>query len=81
MTSAPETPPPNTPDEIFSCLERLLLETWKESGYGHLEIDTERLNAKKIQVFVRGSTHYRYIISDQGVNNWTSKNSRQGSES
>ncbi|MDB9510921.1 hypothetical protein PN499_06985 [Kamptonema animale CS-326] len=75
MTLAPETPPPNTPEEIFSHMERLLIETWRDTGYGHLEIDTERLNSKKIQVFVRGSTHYRYIICDRDVNKWTSKNS------
>ena len=31
-------------DEFFERCKTTLLETWKERGFGHIEIDSERVN-------------------------------------
>jgi hypothetical protein len=61
--------------EINSLLQRIqtiLLQTWQETGFGHIEVDSERINSDKIRVIIRGSTHYRYVISDSEVQQWRS---------
>ncbi|MEA5517091.1 hypothetical protein [Nodularia sp. UHCC 0506] len=63
---------PNSIDEFFKRFESVLLQTWQDTGYGHLEIDSERINQDKIRVILRGSTHYRYVISDEDLKNRTS---------
>lgn len=56
-----------TIDDFFQCLEKILLDAWSETGFGHLEIDSERFRDDKIRVVIRGSTSYRYVISDEEV--------------
>jgi len=70
MSSQPNAPNIN---DFFKRFESILLQTWKETGFGHLEIDSERIKQDKIQVILRGSTHYRYVISDEEVGKWLSK--------
>ncbi|NER53049.1 MAG: hypothetical protein F6J92_41730 [Symploca sp. SIO1A3] len=60
-------------DAFFKHFENILLQTWKETGFGHLEIDSERIRQDKIQVIIRGSTHYRYVVSNDEVGKWLSQ--------
>ncbi|HBE19258.1 MAG TPA: hypothetical protein DEG17_23975 [Cyanobacteria bacterium UBA11149] len=64
--SPPNSPTPNI-DEFFKRFEDIMVDAWRETGFGHLEIDTERASNDKIRVIIRGSTSYRYIISDDEV--------------
>lgn len=59
--------------ELFGRIEEILLQTWQETGFGHLEVDSERIKNDKIRVTIRGSTHYRYVISDEEVEQWLDK--------
>ena len=70
MSSQPNVPNIN---DFFQRFESILLQTWKETGFGHLEIDSERIRQDKIQVIIRGSTHYRYVVSDEEVGKWPSQ--------
>jgi hypothetical protein len=65
----------NPINQVFDRIEDILCETWKETGFGKVTIESERAeNGKgKIQVTVKGSTYYRYYISKEDVNEWNSK--------
>lgn len=63
---------------LFSKIESLLIQTWQETGHGCLTIETEKISPKKIKVIIRGSTHYRYVISPDGINRWISKQIPEG---
>ena len=64
----------NSIEEIFSHIQNLLCQTWEETGFGCLVIESDRKN-KKIRVIVKGSTHYRYVINDEQVKEWVSRKS------
>lgn len=68
------SPPSDSPniDDFFKCLKKVLLQTWKETGFGHLEIDTERVNnsSDKIRVIIRNSPSYRFVFSNEEVERW-----------
>lgn len=57
--------PPDPIDDFFNNLKKILSSTWNDTGFGHLEIDSEPVNNKqdKIRVLLRGSTHYCYVFS------------------
>ena len=61
--------PSEIPD-VFARIAHILLETWTETGFGHLEIESERIKSDKIRVIVKGSTYYRFVLSDQDVETW-----------
>ncbi len=68
--------PHSTPDsinELFDRIATILLETWKETGFGYLGIETERTKQNKIGVIVKGSTHYRFVFTDEEIEKWISK--------
>ncbi len=54
-------------DEFLQRLEIILLQTWSETGFGHIEVSSERFKEDKIRVILQGSTHYRYVITNQEV--------------
>ncbi|MFW6296366.1 MAG: hypothetical protein ACOC04_04165 [Halothece sp.] len=58
--------------DLFQRCKHILLETWKETGFGHIEIESERISKDKIRVILRGSTHYRFVITQDEVEQWTS---------
>jgi hypothetical protein len=60
-------------NRLFSKIESLLTQAWQETGYGSLSIDSEKISSTKIKVIIRGSTHYRYIISYKDINGWVSQ--------
>lgn len=70
----------NTPtniNEILDRIESLLLQTWQETGFGCLTIESDRPKDKKIRIIIKGGTHYRYVITDEEVRRWvTNKSSR-----
>ncbi|OCR01987.1 hypothetical protein BCD67_05770 [Oscillatoriales cyanobacterium USR001] len=61
--------------QIFDKIEDILSETWQETGFGQVIIESERGKSgkNKIQVTVKGATYYRYHISDADVNEWNAK--------
>ncbi len=65
----------NPINQVLNQVEKILSETWKETGFGQVTIESERAERGKgkIQVIVKGSTYYRYHISDEDVNEWNSK--------
>ena len=54
-------------DELLQRLETILLQAWSETGFGHIEVSSERFKEDKIRVILQGSTHYRYVITNQEV--------------
>lgn len=60
-------------DQFFERCQATLLQSWKETGFGHIEIDSERISPSKIRVILRGSTHYRYVFTDADVAEWSSR--------
>ena len=73
MCEASPTPAP-TPsdsatqiDQLLNQVRKILLETWSETGFGHLEIDSERIKQNKVAVILKGSTFYRYVIHQEDV--------------
>jgi len=71
MSSAPESRE-NPINQVFDKIEDILCETWEETGFGQVIIESERAEKGKgkIQVTVKGSTYYRYHISDADVQEW-----------
>ncbi|MEG4304017.1 hypothetical protein [Microcoleus sp. D3_18a_C4] len=74
MSSAPESKD-NPINQVLDRIEDILYETWKETGFGKVTIESERAERGKgkIQVIVKGSTYYRYHISEEDVREWNSK--------
>ena len=70
MSSSPDQIPIAI-EEVLSRIESLLCQTWQETGFGALTIESERASDKKIRIIIKGCTHYRYIISDQDVSRWS----------
>ncbi|MFB2894958.1 hypothetical protein ACE1CI_18790 [Aerosakkonemataceae cyanobacterium BLCC-F50] len=73
LTVSPSDSTSNPINELFDRFANILFETWKETGFGHLEIDSERIKHNKIGVTLKGSIHYRFVFSDEDVKRWTSK--------
>ena len=63
------TPPHhlNSVSEVIQQIRHLLLSAWCETGYGQIIVDSERINQKRICVTVRGSTHYRFVVSNEEI--------------
>lgn len=74
MSSAPESKE-NPINKVLNQVEKILCETWAETGFGQVTIESERAEKGKgkIQVTVKGSTFYRYHISEEDVREWNSK--------
>ncbi|MEQ9553790.1 MAG: hypothetical protein RIM23_29725 [Coleofasciculus sp. G3-WIS-01] len=54
-------------DEFLQRLETILLQAWSETGFGRIEVSSERFKEDKIRVIIQGSTSYRYVITNQEV--------------
>lgn len=63
-------PSPSEIPDVFYRIAHILSETWTETGFGHLEIESERIKPDKIRVIVKGSTYYRFVLSDQEIKTW-----------
>jgi hypothetical protein len=63
-------PSPSEIPDVFDRIAQILSETWTETGFGHLEIESERIKSDKIRVIVKGSTYYRFVLSEQDVKTW-----------
>lgn len=72
MLSGPESRE-NPINQVFDKIEDILSETWAETGFGEVTIESERERKNLIRVVVKGSTHYRYLISDEDVQEWNSR--------
>ncbi len=65
-----ETSEANEVDRIVTQLLAILLDCWHETGFGHIEIKSERIKRDRIAVTIMGSTYYRYVISKEDLQNW-----------
>ncbi|BAY13559.1 hypothetical protein [Calothrix sp. NIES-2098] len=65
-----ETSQANEVDKIVTRLLVILLSCWHDTGYGHIEIKSERIKRDLIAVTIMGSTHYRFVISKEDLQNW-----------
>ena len=74
MSSAPESKE-NPINKVLNQVEKILCETWAETGFGQVTIESERgeKGKGKIQVTVKGSTFYRHHISEEDLQKWNSK--------
>ncbi|MEG4520542.1 hypothetical protein [Microcoleus sp. AT9b-C5] len=65
----------NPINKVLNQVEKILCETWAETGFGKVTIESEKAqNGKgKIHVTVKGSTFYRYHICEEDVKEWNSK--------
>jgi hypothetical protein len=50
---------------VIAQIEALLLQTWSDTGFGQLEIESERINGHR--VILRHGTHYRYVLTEADV--------------
>ncbi|NJK99426.1 MAG: hypothetical protein HC910_02250 [Spirulinaceae cyanobacterium SM2_1_0] len=57
-------------DRLFQQLRTLLLQTWQETGYGKLEIESERTNQNRIRVVLKAGTYYAYVLREEDVKDW-----------
>jgi hypothetical protein len=62
-----------TINEVVGQIEKMLGETWQETGFGQLTIESERIKKNVIRVIVKGSTYYKFLISDEEVSKWGSR--------
>ncbi|MBD2209784.1 hypothetical protein H6G27_07830 [Nostoc linckia FACHB-104] len=65
-----ETSQANEVDKMVTRLLVILLSCWHETGFGHIEIKSERIKRDLIAVTIMGSTHYRYVISKEDLESW-----------
>ncbi|MEG4810479.1 hypothetical protein QUA82_21700 [Microcoleus sp. F8-D3] len=63
----------NPINQVFDKIEDILSETGEETGFGEVTIESEREKKSLIRVTVKGSTHYRYLIADEDVEEWKSR--------
>ncbi|HAG79804.1 MAG TPA: hypothetical protein DCL61_01255 [Cyanobacteria bacterium UBA12227] len=54
-------------DDFFQRFEKIMLQAWSETGFGHIEVNSERFREDKIRVIIRGSTSYCYVITNEEV--------------
>ena len=69
MSHEPDSKQTNI-DEVFTRIQDLLLQTWQETGFGCLSIESDRPRTEKIRIVIKGGTHYRYVITDEEVRRW-----------
>lgn len=65
-----ETSEANEVDRIVTRLLVILVTCWHETGFGHIEVKSERIKHGQIAVTIMGSTHYRYVINNDDLQNW-----------
>jgi hypothetical protein len=54
-------------DELFGCIKEALLPCWNSTGFGQITIESERIEGGKIRVMIKGSTHYRFVITEEEI--------------
>ncbi|MEG3839130.1 hypothetical protein [Microcoleus sp. herbarium14] len=63
----------HTVKQVFDQVEKILEETWQETGFGKVTIESEREKTNAIRVIVKGSTYYKFFIDDEEVSKWSSR--------
>ena len=71
---------PNEIDNLVHRLSEILAHSWQETGFGRIEIRSERVKHNRIAVTILGYTHYRYVFSDEDVQKWCSKSEKLSSK-
>ena len=67
---------PNEIDNLVDCLLGIMTHSWQETGFGRIEIQSERVKHNRIAVTILGYTHYRYVFSDEDVQKWCDKSEK-----
>lgn len=57
-------------DDVLKRVEEVLMQTWNETGFGHLEVDSTKISKDKIQVIIKNGIFYKYVINLEDVINW-----------
>ena len=68
---SPAQDPAQPIDDLLNQVRTILLQTWTETGFGHIEIDSERIRQDKVAVTLKGSTFYRYVIRQTDIEGCT----------
>ena len=55
---------------ILFRVEKILLTSWNETGYGQVGITSKRINGNKIDVIIHGSTHFHFVIRAEDIEQW-----------
>ncbi len=64
---SPDQDPTQPINDLLDQVRTILLQTWTETGFGHIEIDSERIKQDKVAVTLKGSTFYRYVIRQTDI--------------
>lgn len=62
-------------DDVLKRVQEILIQTWDETGFGHLEIDSTKISKEKIQVIIKSGIFYKYVIDFEEVVNCKKVNS------
>lgn len=60
-------------DDICNKIQVILMKTWEETGFGHLEVESKKISQDKIQVVIKSGIFYKYVISLEDVINCKKK--------
>lgn len=53
--------------DLLAHVEDTLFQIWKETGFGHIELDSSKIGQDATQVIFRSSTHHYYTFRNQDV--------------
>jgi hypothetical protein len=59
----------NQLESILNKVQEILIQTWQETGFGHLEIDSTKINKNKIQLIIKSGIFYKYVINIEDLPN------------
>jgi hypothetical protein len=60
----------NPVSEVLQRIEEILVEAWSNTGYGEIAILSKRSNGCKIDVTIKGSTCFHFVIRNEEVESW-----------
>ncbi len=60
-------PDPGEVERLFQKLQALLLQTWQDTGYGKIEVESTRIGDTKIRVVLKAGTYYCYTLRQEEV--------------
>lgn len=57
-------------DDVFKKVQAILIETWQETGFGHLEVESKKISEDKVRVIIKCGIFYKHIIDLEDVINY-----------
>lgn len=58
---------PSLIPEVLTQVERALIQTWTETGCGHLALSSQRLSHQQALLTLQGATHYHYVLQEAEI--------------